>query len=137
MSIIFLAVFLLWRLGSDPGIFPIAMGLAALGTGMGTFQPPNNSAILGSVPRSMLGTASAVASTATQLGLSAGFAIAGTVFSARESFHSAALSHNGAGSSLLKSLSVVGSFQDTLLVAMFTCGLGVIACLVRGSDRPV
>ncbi|OPY59202.1 MAG: Multidrug resistance protein stp [Syntrophorhabdaceae bacterium PtaU1.Bin034] len=137
MSMIFLAVYLLWRLDSHPGIFPIAAGLAVLGAGMGTFQPPNNSAILGSVPRSMLGTASAVVSTATQLGLSAGFAIAGTVFSARESFHSAALFHNGTGPSLLKSLSVVGSFHDTLLVAMVSCGLGVIACLVRGSDRSV
>ncbi len=134
MATILLGVYALWRLDAQPGIFQIATGLSLVGIGMGLFQPPNNSTILGAVPRHMLGTASAVVSTATQLGLSAGFAIAGTVFSTRQIFYSA-VSHAHGAVTLLKGQATVGAFRDTLWVAIVCCALGVVACMIRPSKR--
>jgi len=63
----------------------LAFGLrqAALGLGMGLFQPPNNSAAMGSLPRERLGAGSGLLATARNLGMAGGIALAGALFHAR------------------------------------------------------
>jgi EmrB/QacA subfamily drug resistance transporter len=83
------AAFLALGLGSLAGAGPelglpaIALRLAACGLGMGLFQPPNNSAVMGSLPRDRLGSGGGMLSTARNLGMVMGIALAGAIFRAR------------------------------------------------------
>src|SRR5690606_15644824 len=53
---------------------------------MGLFQSPNNSAIMGAVPRQQLGTASGLMSLSRLLGQASGVALVGTVWAALTRF---------------------------------------------------
>lgn len=54
--------------------------LAPLGVGMGLFQSPNNSAIMGAVPRHRLGVASGLMALSRNLGNSSGIPLMGALF---------------------------------------------------------
>ena len=86
-----------FMLGFDlqTGVLAIVPVLILLGVGIGMFQPPNNSLILGSVPRTRLGTASALMATLRQVGLSLGMALAGTLYSYRILIHQEHLAQTG------------------------------------------
>jgi EmrB/QacA subfamily drug resistance transporter len=71
------------RAGPEHGLGSIALRLAACGLGMGLFQPPNNSAVMGSLPRDRLGSGGGMLSTARNLGMVSGIALAGAIFRAR------------------------------------------------------
>ncbi|TDA70323.1 MAG: DHA2 family efflux MFS transporter permease subunit [Clostridia bacterium] len=60
---------------------PLAVGwrLALFGLGTGIFQSPNNSAVMGSVPRPYLGIASGVLATARNTGMALGIATGGLI----------------------------------------------------------
>lgn len=60
---------------------PAAIGwrLALFGIGTGIFQSPNNSAVMGTVPRPHLGIASGILATARNTGMALGIAIAGFI----------------------------------------------------------
>lgn len=73
----------LWSLaGAGPGdsLGSVAARLATLGAGMGLFQPPNNSAVMGSLPRERLGTGGGMLATARNLGMVTGVSLAGALF---------------------------------------------------------
>src|SRR5690606_34051848 len=53
-----------------------------IGLGMGIFQSPNNSAILGAVPRTRLGLASSLMSLSRTLGQTTGIALLGALWAA-------------------------------------------------------
>ena len=53
--------------------------LAIFGVGSGMFQSPNNSAVMGTVPRTHLGVASGVLAAARNVGMALGIAVAGAV----------------------------------------------------------
>jgi MFS family permease len=57
----------------------IVARLALVGTGAAIFQSPNSAAIMSSVPRAMLGTASAAVATSRNIGNAAGLALASTL----------------------------------------------------------
>lgn len=54
-----------------------------IGLGMGTFQSPNNSAIMGAAPRNRLGVASGMLSMTRTLGQTVGIAVLGALFASR------------------------------------------------------
>jgi len=68
-------------LTKDAGAHAVILGLAAIGLALGLFQSPNNNAIMGAVPLSKLGVASALLATIRNLGLVIGTALAMGVFS--------------------------------------------------------
>jgi MFS family permease len=57
--------------------------IACLGLGMGTFQAPNNSAIMGAVPRDKVGIASGLLSLTRTCGQTTGIAVIGALFAGR------------------------------------------------------
>jgi EmrB/QacA subfamily drug resistance transporter len=57
--------------------------LLPVGLGMGIFQSPNNSAIMGSVPRERLGIASGLLSVTRTLGQTVGIAVMGAIWAGR------------------------------------------------------
>jgi MFS family permease len=67
-------------LNSEVGIAGYLVRLAPLGVGLGTFQSPNNSAIMGAAPPDRLGVASGLLSLTRTLGQTAGMPLMGAIF---------------------------------------------------------
>lgn len=130
-------LFCLMRLGAGATVLGIGIGIALVGSGMGIFHPPNNSALVGSLPKDMLGVASAIGMTARNIGSSIAFAISGAVYSSRESYHLARLQHDGFDFAVAKKMASVASFNDTLLVVMLIACVGIFTSLFRGSAEDV
>jgi len=73
----------LGTLRADTNTFGILWRLGVLGLGMGMFQSPNNSAIMGAVPRERLGVASGLIGLSRTLGNSTGLPLMGSLFTAQ------------------------------------------------------
>ena len=97
------------------GILPV---LSLFGLGVGLFQSPNSSVIMGAVIKERLGTASALIATMRSVGMAAGTAIAGTIFSARKVTHALNLSQRGMEASSVNNHAVYLAFHDVLPVAI-------------------
>jgi len=69
--------------GATVPLAGFAARAALLGLGMGLFQPPNNSAVMGALPREHLGAGGGLLATARNLGMAIGIALAGALFHAR------------------------------------------------------
>jgi EmrB/QacA subfamily drug resistance transporter len=132
MTLISLALFLLSRLGTDSSTTDILLRFAILGFGLGLFSSPNNSSIMGSVPRESLSTGSAMIATIRQVGMSSGMAIAGAIFTTRQLVHSARLAGEFPADTV-ETISLVNAFQDSLLVAAIICSIAIITSWVRSN----
>jgi EmrB/QacA subfamily drug resistance transporter len=69
--------------GPDVGLASAMIRLAACGVGMGLFQAPNNSAVMGALPRERLGSGGGLLATARNVGMAVGVAVAGSLFALR------------------------------------------------------
>jgi EmrB/QacA subfamily drug resistance transporter len=94
-----------------------------IGIGIGVFQSPNNSAIMGAVPRSQLGIASGLLSITRTLGQTTGIAALGALWASRVAYR--------AGSSLVGGATVapaaaqVAGLNDTSLIVVLMLGLAL------------
>src|SRR5439155_7667117 len=79
-GLIVIAQFFIASLGVDSSIPRIILPLMLSGLGWAIFNSPNQSAILGSVPRDKVGTASGMNTTAARTGGAMGVAISATLF---------------------------------------------------------
>jgi EmrB/QacA subfamily drug resistance transporter len=79
MCIAALGLFLLSELKGSASAFDVAWRLVITGSGMGMFQSPNNSAIMGSVSPRFLGIASGTIAAMRNIGMVIGIAVAGAV----------------------------------------------------------
>jgi len=109
--------------------------LVLLGIGVGTYQAPNSSSIMGAVTRDRLGTASALTATGRQVGISVGMALAGTIFTARRLAHETELGRQGMEALKVANLSISEAFHDGLLVGLFLQLLVVFLCLLPGRKK--
>ncbi|MBN1120018.1 MAG: DHA2 family efflux MFS transporter permease subunit [Anaerolineae bacterium] len=73
---------LLSTLHAGVGMWGYVWRMAPLGMGMGMFNSPNNSAIMGTAPRERLGVASGLMALSRVLGQTSGLPLAGAIFSA-------------------------------------------------------
>ena len=126
------ALFLLSRLGENPTYLGIGIGVTLFGIGMSIFMPPNNSAIIGSVPRDKLATASSIVMTTRQIGLSSGIAVAGALFSSHQTYLLDRFSHMGIDLLTAKKMASIIGFQDIVLVGCVIASIGIFTSLVRG-----
>jgi EmrB/QacA subfamily drug resistance transporter len=69
--------------GRGDSLASLAGRLSLAGAGMGLFQSPNNSAIMGTLPRERLGSGGGTLATARNLGMVLGVALSGALFAAR------------------------------------------------------
>ena len=74
-------------LTAQTSIIGFVLRVAPLGLGMGIFQSPNNSAVMGSVPRERLGVVSGVNVIARTLGRTSGVAALGALWASRVSVY--------------------------------------------------
>lgn len=80
MLLLTLGLVMLALLSPRGGLALIAVSLAVVGLGVGTFVAPNNSALMGAAPRNRQGIAAGVLATARNVGMVLGVGFAGAVF---------------------------------------------------------
>ncbi len=118
-----LAILLLSFMSSATSFVDVTSRLALLGLGLGLFQAPNNSIIMGSLPKEQLGIAAGSLGTMRNMGMVIGIAVSGAVFSNRYVYYG-----DVAGSFL-------PAFRDTYLVSAVICGIAVATSLVRSRGK--
>ena len=96
-----------------------------LGIGVGMFQSPNNSAIMGNVPRERLGVASSLLAVTRSLGQTVGFAVLGSVWAGLVFRASGGILTGGAESGSPEA--IAAGIQGTALVS---AGLAAVALVI-------
>jgi MFS family permease len=113
--------------GLETTTLGFVLSFLPVGVGMGIFQSPNNSAVMGSVPRQRLGVASGLLSITRTLGQTTGIAVIGALWASRTLFHHGFAVPEGATGA--PAGAQVSGLHDTFLVIMgllaFALGLSV------------
>ena len=109
-----LGFLLVKSLGTETSVVGYVARFAVVGLGIGLFQSPNNSAILGAAPRASLGVASGLLAVARTLGQTSGIAVLSTFWASRVLTH--AQWAPGADASKAPLEAQVAALSDTSLV---------------------
>ncbi len=132
-------LFFLAQVGADTAVPDLVWRLVIIGLGVGTFQSPNNRALMSAAPGSEQGEASGLLGTGRVVGQSLSVAIAGAVFaSLGGAAASRALVEQGQRlspdqvSALQQTF--VGAFHAALLVCAGLAACGILTALERGND---
>jgi len=98
-----------------------------VGVGIGVFQSPNNSAVMGAVPRARLGVASGLLSITRTLGQTTGIATLGALWASRVAHHAG--SELPAGATSAPAAAQVAGLGDSfsMIVILLTLALGLAA----------
>jgi EmrB/QacA subfamily drug resistance transporter len=123
----------LTTLPDDFAVGDLAWRLALIGAGQGLFLSPNSSAILGSVPRPRLGTASGMIAQMRVVGQALGIVASAAVVALRLPAHLAAL--DGLPPDQARQAAFVMAAHDAFVAAALICSIGIVASLLRGSER--
>jgi len=132
MAILSAGLFLLSRLDAQSEIRTIMLALAVIGLGTGTFISPNNSALMGSAPKSRQGIAAGILATARNFGMVLGVGIAGAIFITTITHGSSGLIAPGG---ITQDDAIFRALQLSFLTASLITFLGVITSLVRPTDN--
>ena len=131
MAIVCLGLWFLSRLTSQVSLFDIIWPLVVTGFGQALFQPPNNNAILSSVPPQHLGIASGFFSTVRVLGQSSSVALSGAIFTSLGGAQAgAALSQKGGLPAHQLEAVFIHAFHITLITCMIIASIGVFTSLM-------
>jgi EmrB/QacA subfamily drug resistance transporter len=127
LSIMALAFFLLSHITETTSIYNIIFILLIYGFGIGMFMPPNNSLLMGSVPKNKLGTAASMLATTRNMGMMMGVASASAIFTYRVKFYSVEKMMEAV---IVKKLSL--PYSDVFFTASLLCLLGVAIAFMQG-----
>ena len=127
-ALICLSLFLLSGLKADAQALDIVWRLFIFGLGVGLFQSPNNSAVMGSVPRHRLGIGSGVLATVRNVGMVLGIAVSSGIITWQRS---AKLSLLGAEQ---YNLAFMAGIKAAFLAGAVLAAVGALASLSR-SDQ--
>jgi MFS family permease len=127
---------LLSQLDAQTSTLGFILALLPIGLGMGVFQSPNNSAIMGAVPAERLGVASGLLAVSRTLGQTTGIAILGALWASRTLFHAPGRIEQGPTTAPIDAQ--VAGLQDTFLVVMVLISLTLLlnVWLWRRKQRP-
>ncbi|MEJ2093381.1 MAG: MFS transporter [Syntrophobacterales bacterium] len=133
MVILCLGLWFLSRLTAQVRLFDIVWPLVMTGFGQALFQPPNNNAIMSSVPPHQLGIASGFLSTVRVLGQTTSVAVSGAIFISLGGARAGeALARNSGLPVAPLKAAFIHAFHITLLTCMVIASIGVITSLMRG-----
>ena len=124
------------RLTAQASNMDIIWRLVVTGLGQGIFQPPNNNAIMGAVPKHRVGIASGFLATVRVLGQASSVALSGAVFAMFGGTQAgmALLKHAGAHAGHVEA-TFVQAFGMAMLTCMAVASLGVLTSLMRGQSH--
>jgi MFS family permease len=103
-------------LNADTGTWGYIFRLLPIGLGMGVFQSPNNSAIMGAVSRQRLGIASGLLAVTRTLGQTTGIAVLGAIWAARVTNYTGEILPGGPTTAPITAQ--VNGLQDTFRVVI-------------------
>jgi len=118
-------------LEADTAVPLVLARLALVGLGSAVFGPPNTSTIMGTVPRKMLGTASASVATSRNVGNAVGLAVGSAVLVIVGGGAAAGVAVND-----LPTEDLLAGIRAAFLVAGLLSMLAIGASLMRGSELP-
>jgi EmrB/QacA subfamily drug resistance transporter len=95
-----------------------------VGIGLGTFQSPNNSAVMGAVPRAWLGVASGLLALTRSLGQTTGIAALGAIWAGRVAYHAGGVLPGGATTA--PAAAQVAALGDTFQVTLVLIALALL-----------
>jgi EmrB/QacA subfamily drug resistance transporter len=121
-------LFSMATLNETSGQFDVIWRLMLLGLGIGLFQSPNNSLIMGSVPRNFMGIAGSLQAVMRNLGSTTGIALAGAIWA---TLVVAAAGQNYTPITDAPAAALVSGMQGAMLIAGTIALLGIIPALVR------
>jgi EmrB/QacA subfamily drug resistance transporter len=137
-AIIVIGQFFIASLSIDASIWRIIAPLLLIGFGWAIFNSPNQSAILGSVPRDEVGTASGMNTTTARTGGAMGVALSATLFTYGLSAAGMSRAQIEAPQSWGDAPEIfVHSFNHTVHVVNFFTILSVLFSVVRGPRREI
>jgi EmrB/QacA subfamily drug resistance transporter len=117
-------LYALSRLTAGASITTVMGALAVVGLGTGTFISPNNSALMGSAPKSRQGIAAGILATARNFGMVLGVGIAGAIYTT-------VLSHGSVAGSPTQNGAIFTALSASFLVSSLIMILGVFTGMVR------
>ncbi len=112
------------RFDLDTNLLRYAISVSLLGLGMGIFQSPNNSAIMGAAPAGRLGVASGLLAISRTLGQITGIAVLGAFWAARVTVYAGFIPPGGATTAPVGTQSA--ALQETFLVMAALIGVALL-----------
>ena len=114
------------RLDARSDYSSAAFALGLVGLGLGIFEAPNMSFVMGAIPRDQQGVAGSIANMMRTLGIVFGAAAWSMLFDARKSAHSGKAVASGEQIDAF-----VPAFQDVFFAAAALCAAGLVLALLR------
>ena len=111
-------------LSAETSVLGFVLRVLPLGLGMGVFQSPNNSAVMGSVPREKLGVVSGINVIGRTLGNTAGVAALGALWASRVTAY-AGPNYAGGVTEAAAAVQIAG-LRDVSYAAMATVGVALV-----------
>jgi MFS family permease len=118
------------RLDPTAPMVVVLAALAVVGFGVGLFVVPNQSFVMGAIPRSAQGIAGGITQTTRTVGVLLGVAGGGTLFQARTAAFSPPPGLAGDPSAVADARFMAG-FRDVFLAAALTAGAAALVALLR------
>lgn len=115
------------RLDIESGYVSVALALGLVGLGLGVFQVPNMSFVMGAIPLAQQGVAGSMSQMMRTLGVVLGVTSASMLFDSRQLRHASSLPLLGAETPH----SFIPAFQDVFLVSALVCLVAVGLSLLR------
>ena len=125
-----LGLWMISRLGVQADYFAVAVALSIVGLGLGVFEAPNMSFVMGAIPRHQQGVAGSISNMMRTLGIVFGATGWSILFDERQRRHSKPLVVSAAAASD----SFVAAFQDVFWYAAALCAVGFILALFRREE---
>ncbi|MDN5323038.1 MAG: hypothetical protein PWQ67_1492, partial [Clostridia bacterium] len=122
MALMFINLLALSRISTATPVYLVVIAQFVFGIAMGMFQSPNNSSVMGVVPKPKLGIAGGIIATMRNFGMVMGIAISVSIFSARVRLYSG----------LEKKEAFVSALGDVFLVAACLALVGLLVSFIRG-----
>ncbi|MZP42674.1 DHA2 family efflux MFS transporter permease subunit [Heliobacterium gestii] len=124
-SLVAVSLFLMAGLRPEAQAVDVIWRLSIFGLGAGIFQAPNNSAVMGSVPRHRLGIGSGVLATVRNVGMVLGIAVSSALVTWQAGVHAAPGAVDGTAG-------FMAGLRTAFLAGSLLAASGAVASLARG-----
>lgn len=128
MAVLSAGLYLLSHLTAQSSIGTMMLALAVVGLGTGAFISPNNSALMGSAPKTRQGIVAGILATSRNFGMVLGVGIAGAIFTTVLAHGTNGFISTAGG---VQSTAIYSALGASFLVVSLITVLGVITCMVR------
>ena len=125
LAALLLTYVLLTTLSAETDAIGFILRFAPLGIGMGIFQSPNNSAVMGTAPRERLGVVSGLLAITRTVGQTTGIAVLGAVWAGRVLIYTGRPLPGGATSAPIEAQVVALHEAYLVMAALVAVGLGL------------